>query len=443
MQKTLRTWVCLGGVFGTLLPGWAVASPTLEEARALLASGRASEAYERLAPEEFKRAGEVEFDYLLGLAALESGRANLATLAFERVLAVDPGYAGARLDMGRAYYALGDLDRAQQEFAAVRALGAPPAAVATIDNYEKAIAARRDPSRLRLTGYVEVGAGTDGNVNQSTSQSSISIPAFGGTYALGSSSLAQRDDYGSYAAGGEVQLPVNERLTLYGAADLQLKDYRKLNMYDVGSGDFRAGAAFVDGKNLFRLGGGFNDYRLESDRYRGVASVQGEWRHAYDQNSAVSLSGQYMQVRYVSESLRANDVNVALVGAGFSRVIPGSRRAVVDGGAFAGGEREERERTDGNRVLGGLRVGAQVAAHDAVDLFASVAAQAGLYSRWNTLFEVRRRDAQYDIGVGANWRIAPMWTVRPQVMWTRVDSNMAIYDTSRYDVSLSLRRDFR
>jgi hypothetical protein len=93
--------------------------------------------------------------------------------------------------------------------------------------------------------------------------------------------------------------------------------------------------------------------------------------------------------------------------------------------------------------MGGLRVGASIAAHEAVDISASLAAQVGLYSRYNSLFLVRRRDAQYDLGLGANWRFAQLWSLRPQVSLTRSDSNVSIYDTLRYDVSLSLRRDFR
>lgn len=421
----------------------APATSEFDSIRTLLAAGRAAEAYQRLAPDEFRRAGDAEFDYLLGLAALESGRPSLATLAFERVLAVDPRFAAARLDMGRAYYALGDLDRAHREFEVVRTLDPPPAAIATIDNYERAIDARRNPKRLRLTGYAEVGTGTDSNVNQSTAQSSIAIPAFGGTYTLGSASLAQRDRYNNAVLGGELQFQMQESTLLYAATDVQIRDYRQLDAYDIASGDLRAGVAFSRDRDTFRIGAGFNDYRLESERYRGIGSVQAEWRRALDVDTALALSGQFMAVRYVPESLRSNDVNVWLAGAGMTRVFSGPRKLTVEAGAFAGREREARERTDGNRVLAGVRVGAQLAALDAVDVFASASAQAGLYSRSNTLFEVRRRDAQYDFGIGANWRFAPLWSVRPQVSWTHTDSNMAIYDTSRYDVSLSLRRDFR
>ena len=421
----------------------AFADADLDAARSLLGEGRASEAYDRLAPLEFDRAGDVDFDYVFGLVALASGRPSLATLAFERVIAVDPNYAAAHVDMGRAYYALGDMERAEQSFALARSLNAPPNALATINNYEKAIAAKRDPKRLHLTGYVDLSTGSDSNVNQATSASSVAIPAFGGSFTLGSASLARRDGYSAATAGGEAQYVLDQNTTLYAGGDLQLRDYLKQNAYDIGSIDVRAGVAFGDGKNLYRIGGGYNDYRLASDRYRGVATALGEWRYALDQNTSTSFSAQYNEIRYVTADQRGNDVNVVMLGAGLSRLIPGTRPLTAFVGAFAGQEREERERTDGNRALGGMRLGASLAANESLDIFASAAAQIGLYSRYNGLFLVRRRDAQYDFGLGANLRFAPLWSVRPQISVTRNDSNLSIYDTLRYDVSLSLRRDFR
>lgn len=421
----------------------ALADADLNAARTLLREGHAGEAYDRLAPMEFARSGDAEFDYVFGLVALASGRPGLATLAFERVIAVDPNYAAAHLDMGRAYYALGDLERAEQSFAIVRSLKAPPEALATIANYEKAIAARRDPKRLRLTGYVELTSGTDTNLNQATSASSVEIPAFGGRYTLGSSSLATRDEYAAATAGGEAQLTLDEKTALYAGGDLQIRDYLKQNAYDIGSIDVRAGLAFTEGKSFYRIGAGYNDYRLASDRYRGVATVLGEWRYAFDQNTAASLSAQYNEIRYVTADQRGNDVNAVMLGAGLSHLIPGTRPVTAFAGAFAGQEREERERTDGNRALGGMRVGASLAADESIDLFASAATQLGVYSRYNSLFLVRRRDVQYDLGLGALWRFAPLWSIRPQASLTRIDSNVGIFDTMRYDVSLSLRRDFR
>ena len=74
----------------------------VEHAQALMSQGKPAEAYGYLLPFEDKFAGNVEFDYALGVAALDSGKSDKATLAFERVLAVNPNFAGARLDMARA-----------------------------------------------------------------------------------------------------------------------------------------------------------------------------------------------------------------------------------------------------------------------------------------------------------------------------------------------------
>ncbi|NNM80359.1 MAG: hypothetical protein HKM01_07890, partial [Gallionella sp.] len=77
----------------------AAREQVLRDAEALMRAGKPAEAYALLEPLEFERSGEVRFDYLLGIAALDSGKPDKATLAFERVLAVNPNYTAARLDM--------------------------------------------------------------------------------------------------------------------------------------------------------------------------------------------------------------------------------------------------------------------------------------------------------------------------------------------------------
>src|SRR5215467_11159360 len=77
----------------------------LDQARQLAGAGRVEEAYALLAAAEDEHIGEPRFDYALGRAALDAGQPARATLAFSRVLAVDPGHAGAIIDSGRAYLA--------------------------------------------------------------------------------------------------------------------------------------------------------------------------------------------------------------------------------------------------------------------------------------------------------------------------------------------------
>ena len=136
MQATLLRKICCGGALCfTLgfLSGAAMAQQAeVARAQQLLDQNRPAEAYEYLLPFEDRYAGNVEFDYVLGISALDSGKSDKATLAFERVLAVNPNFAGARLDMARAYFQLGDADRAKAEFLTVRELNPPAQAQAVI-----------------------------------------------------------------------------------------------------------------------------------------------------------------------------------------------------------------------------------------------------------------------------------------------------------------------
>ena len=74
-------------VFATLLAvaggAHSQAGPDLGSADALIRAGKAEEAWQLLAPHESQRAGDAEYDYLLAVAALESGRENLATFILE------------------------------------------------------------------------------------------------------------------------------------------------------------------------------------------------------------------------------------------------------------------------------------------------------------------------------------------------------------------------
>lgn len=114
----------------------------LLEAEALLKNGRPAEGYALLLPLEKERAGEARFDYLLGIAALDSNRPDKAVPVLRRALAANPGFTGARLEMARAYYQLDDLPNARAEFEAGMAQNPSEAVRVTIRKYLEIINAR-------------------------------------------------------------------------------------------------------------------------------------------------------------------------------------------------------------------------------------------------------------------------------------------------------------
>lgn len=426
---------------------------TLRDADALIKGGNSAEAYNLLEPFEFERSGEVRFDYLLGVAALDSGKPDKATFAFERVLAADPNYAGARLDMARAYYQLGDLLRARNEFETTLKQNPSEAARVTIQKYLDAIAAQDPAKQTRISGYAEGTVGRDNNVNNSTDLSQISIPAFPGSIAtLNPTNLKTADNYYGIAAGGELVHRLNSNWGLYAGADMHQRGYNTQSGFDsLGLGG-RAGLMFGKEANRVRAGVLAGAYTLDNSLNRNTAGLNAEWAHALSPGNQLNLFGQYVQYRFAQAAMQVNDFNQQAIGAGWLHVLADGK-STLSGSLYYGTEKDVSTiitpftpnggRTDGAKRFSGLRIGGQAACSDRTVLFVVAGGQAGNYSNTNPYFLVQRADRLFDLTLGANWHWDKLWTVRPQLVYARNNSNIVIYSYTRADVSLTLRRDFR
>lgn len=71
-----------------VLSSAAFADALTDRAKRLLEQKQPKQAYDLLLPQEGARAGDPEFDYLLGIAAIDSGEPERGVFALERVLAV-------------------------------------------------------------------------------------------------------------------------------------------------------------------------------------------------------------------------------------------------------------------------------------------------------------------------------------------------------------------
>ncbi|MBE0620676.1 MAG: DUF560 domain-containing protein [Burkholderiales bacterium] len=441
-RTLLALGICLWVAGNTAL----AAGPDLQKAEALMKQGKAAEAYSLLQPFEFEQSGSVKFDYLLGIAALDSGKPDKATLAFERVLAVDPNFAGARIDMGRAYYQLGDFTRAKLEFEAVLTQNPPPAARATINNYLAAIEERESASKTKATGYFEIAAGHDSNVNFATSQSQIEVPAFGNLiFTLNPTGVKAPSSYLGSAFGGEVTHQVNPKLGLFAGADVRARDNVSQRAFNSISMDARAGVALGEGADVVRLGVLAGKYELNGKSNRDTDGVNAEWRHLLNPANQVSAFAQYARYRF-EPTISVNDFDQYTYGASWLRVVNDGKGMVL-AGLFAGNERASL-RADGGKRFNGLRLGGQMQLNDKAELFAGLGAQFSKYDQANAAFSsptesLTRDDRQYDANLGINWHYDKLWTLRPQISYMRNDSNIVIYKFDRTDVSITIRRDFK
>jgi predicted Zn-dependent protease len=204
MRSIVRFLLCFAlACFAASAVSQALDNPILGRADALLREGKAQEAWDLLAPLEARHAGEPDFDYLLAVSALESGRPDRATFVLERVLALNPGHMAARLEMARAYFSLRDFERAEREFNVV--LSADPSAEtrALVQSYKARMPAAAATLDGRLSGYAEAGFGRDTNVAAATAQGGIFVPAFAAEFIPAPLFARRADDFFQIAAGME------------------------------------------------------------------------------------------------------------------------------------------------------------------------------------------------------------------------------------------------
>ena len=441
-----RTLLALG--FGLWMMGNCAfaADPDLDKADALMKQGKAADAYSLLEPFEFQQSGNIRYDYLLGIAALDSGKPDKATLAFERVLATDPNFAGARIDMGRAYFQLGDFTRAKTEFETVLTQNPPAAAKATVNNYLAAIEKQENAKKTKGTGYFEAGIGHDSNVNFATSQSQIAVPALGNLiFTLNPTGVKAPDDYLAYAFGGEVSHQITPELGVYAGADARSRSNMTQDQFDSTSLDLRAGLAMGEGPGVLRLGIIAGRYELDGKTNRDTNGVNAEWRRLLNPANQLSLFGQYANFRF-EPTISVNNFDQSTYGANWLHLI-NDGKALAMASLFTGDERAPL-RADGGKRFIGLRLGGQVQLNQKAELFAGLGAQFGKYQIANAAFSspiesVIRDDKQYDANLGLNWHFEKAWTLRPQITYMRNDSNIVIYKFDRTDVSITVRRDFK
>lgn len=435
------------------------ADPVLQRADTLLKAGKPAEAYLLLEPLEFTRSGDVRFDYLLGISALDSDKADKATLAFERVLAVDPDFAGARLDMARAYYQMGDLSRAKTEFEAVLKQNPPEAARVTIQKYLSAIAAYAQAKETQVTGYVEGLVGYDSNI-ASTSTQSFTFPTgpsiLSGLTVSPAANLS--GNYGGINAGIDVNHRVNDKWAVFGGAGLRHHANSSQTAYDSTAIDLQGGVAYTQDKHTLRLSVSAGQTNSGQTAQRNATGLGATWQYNLgpaDQLNAFAQWGKNRSTGYPATS-PATDVRIegdtdqTVVGLGWLHLLNDGRQALF-GNAYSGFEMDVAPvaagnptggRPDGRKDFYGLRFGGQTKLNETSDAFASVGWQSAQYGKANAVFGMTRNETQVDLSLGMAWRFAPQWTLKPQIAWSSKTANISLYSSVRTDVSLTVRRDF-
>ncbi len=436
----------------------------ISQGRQLMDQGKPAEAFALLEPLESAHAGEVQFDYLFGIAALDSGHPDRATIAFERVLAVEPNFAGARLDLARAYFAMGSDDLARSELDTVLQSNPPENVRIIVARYNEAIEARRKKLQPTLIGYVEAGGGTDSNISAVTSNFSggvlqaYNIPNVQPT----GNSIKRSGSFGTWAAGADYTRPLENHpeWSWYVGGDARERRYFDNNAaFTSQQYDSRTGIALTLDRDLFRIGLQDQHYYQEGAAPSGPGGdpitndrrtfgTAFEWRHSLEPGRQLGVFGQLNQQRFANNDIQ--DINQNLYGLQFMNAFDAKMTPLVLLVGFQSRDRALRPlnaagTSDVNKTLTGYRAYGQLTPFEKWDAFLSVGhterEDDSMFSRSNVV--PYGKDRTFDVALGVNWRFAPAWIMRAQATVTENRSNLALYEYTRTETAITLRREFR
>jgi tetratricopeptide (TPR) repeat protein len=420
------------------------ADDVLLKAKSLLDAKNPQAAYNLLAPLQSQRAGDPDYDYLLGVSALDLGKNTEAVFALERVLSVRPDSAPARAQIARAYFALKETDTAKREFENVKKQEVPQDVRRTIDRYLEAIDHITETEKFKARFFVEFALGWDSNVNSAARVDSVAVPSFPEPLTLNSSAIEKHDGFFSVSAGTNISNPLSRGWSLIGG----LSGYKRSNFvqddFGIGYLDSYLGLAKKYERDTWTLVGQGNMFFVDSSTYnsefRNAVGGTLQWTHDFNARNQVTAYAQYASLTYPEQTPR--DANRYIAGIGYAHAFRGGD-PIVYLGAYAGAE---VAKDSGFNYLGhrpvGLRVGGQKILTDDWLAFFSLAAEWRKYRGNDRFFQVGRDDKQYSAAIGLTYALVNDWKVSPQITYVNNGSNITINEYDRTQLFVTLRRDF-
>lgn len=433
MKTVVRGMLTLGLALLLCRPGLAAepATPATDAVNAqavkLLDQGQAEEAYRLLQAKHATGQDDVETTFLLGQSAMLLKRPAEAARLYEGILAKDPKLPRVRLELGRAYAAMGKTEKAQEQFQAVL-VDTPPPAVG--ENIRKFLASMESQKKWNVRG--SAGYIYDSNVNAGPPVNTVLM--FGVPFQLDKDSKEKSDSGYTASLEAGYLLDLSNNVTLQADVSYNRVGYEHLHEYnsDVFSGSlgptlekeaFILSAPVVAeyvqiGQERYSYAFGLAPQVLVpiTERLVANASVVGQKKHYY-----------------VNDGIRNGTIWSATAGA---------RYYCWQNGFVQASYRHAEERTEedylDNHSNGGS-LGFYTGLPAGFFLYLAPGISFTRYDEAEAAFDDRRRDIEYTVVANLSKEFGTTGlSAAIGYTFTRNDSNLGLYDYDRNQLTAQL-----
>jgi len=418
----------------------------LRQAAELIRAKRPHDALALLTPLAPQLTGTMPFDYLYGVAILDSGRPGEASVALRRALEAAPASHATRAELARALVAMGDLKAARREFEIVGRATELPSTIRDamgrqITALDGLLAAQARP---RVYGYVEGAGGYDSNVNGGSSSSTLLIPslAFLGPGTIVPAARAKASAFAEFSAGLGGTQPLGEDFAIFAnltGTGRGLASHEEFNT-GVGGGEIGVARRF-DGIGTFSVAAVGQTFGIHEDFYRHLYGAAGVWRNRFADVWDASLALSWLRLDYPDHNQLDADRYTATGSIARRLDLP---LAPVISLAVNGGREVTRDPLSDffSFSFVGTRANLDLMLTPTMGAFAQASYEARDYDAEFPLFERQRADDLVEVVGGIEIKLTQVLLMRPSVRWSRTWSNVDLYDIKRTSGSVALRWQF-
>ncbi len=413
------------------------ADDTLTRAAALVADHQYAEAHALLAPLATAPSTSGTFAYLYGRAALGNRQPEEARAWLSRSLELRPDSVEAYLALGQAYTQLGMFAEARLAFENVfRFDNLPPDLESQVRIYSRAATRYLEQDeRLLGYGYAMIGIGQ------------YRVNSTRGTRATGEDE--RRDTFYNARVGGALNYELADNYVLDASLDYRFRYYDNPETRNDSDLRWQVGGSRTMGEGNLALGfQGRVSYRGEST-YRNDYGLFADYRYRLDPYNQIAVGGEVYRRRYPQGAQRENIYSSALANLEWVHALAGGQASLsLKGHAgynFATG------RPDGDAMIYGLEGTVDFKLTSQLSGFIFATWEHNAFAAENYHFHpdaydesvaLRRRDNLYEVGGGLVWSLGQGWSLRPELLFIRDQSNALAENYSSTEAWLNLRRDF-
>ncbi|MFC3052749.1 surface lipoprotein assembly modifier [Kordiimonas pumila] len=441
-----RNWIAAGYLMSFLCAtGTQAADTFLEQAESLVKAGKFTEAYQMLSSKERQYAGNFEYDFLLGVSALDAGMPQVSIFALERAVATRPDDANARVAIARNYYVLGERLSAKQEFQTARQKQLPPEVLTGVERYLAALEAPK-ASQSGFSGYVGVAVGYDDNINSATEETQIFIPAFAalGMANLSAAAREQGDEYMQFSAGFGYRHQLNESAAIVAGVNLSQKVHFSADDLDIGVYSGSLGYVHASGADKFSVAVQGQIFTVGYDQFRRAYGLSGQWDHALSDTFMVGAFAQVLDLDYPDQPIRdavrySGGASAVFKFGSAAKSAPG--RVLLRANVGTEDEKASARPDLGHNFWGGSATVAY-SLNAETSVRATAAYENRNYGGTDPLFLTGRSDDNWSLSGAVNYQLTDSISLVPELSYSRNKSNIVINDYDRFTAQVGLRLSF-